>query len=134
MPPCRTATIDPIVIGAQIVTALQTDRLAQRRSAEAVVVSVTKFNAGTAHNIIPEQAMSRRHRAHAEAGNRDLAEQRMQADRATASPPPRRRRSISTTTPQLSGHLQPCERDRICHAMSPPPSPAKPTSPGDPIR
>jgi hippurate hydrolase len=47
--------IDPIVIGAQIVTALQTLISRVADPAEMGVVSVTKFQAGTgAYNIIPE--------------------------------------------------------------------------------
>jgi amidohydrolase len=46
-------SVDPIVVGAQIVMALQT--LASREIAptDPVVVTVGQFNAGTAHNIIP---------------------------------------------------------------------------------
>ncbi|WP_242218708.1 M20 aminoacylase family protein [Shinella zoogloeoides] len=49
-------TVDPIVIGAQVVSALQTivSRIADPIAS--LVVSVTKFNAGFAHNVIPEQA------------------------------------------------------------------------------
>jgi len=49
-------TIDPIVIGSQIVNALQTIASRSVDPLSSVVVSVTKFNAGFAHNIIPEQA------------------------------------------------------------------------------
>ncbi len=49
-------TIDPIVIGSQIVNALQTIASRTVDPLASVVVSVTKFNAGFAHNIIPEQA------------------------------------------------------------------------------
>ncbi len=49
------ACVDPIVIGAQIVTALQTLISRVANPAEMGVVSVTKFQAGTgAYNIIPE--------------------------------------------------------------------------------
>jgi amidohydrolase len=49
-------TIDPIVIGAQMVTALQTIVSRVADPVSSLVVSVTKFNAGFAHNVIPEQA------------------------------------------------------------------------------
>jgi amidohydrolase len=51
--------IDPIVVGAQIVTALQT--IASRRTApiDTVVVSVTQFHAGDTWNVIPETAVIR---------------------------------------------------------------------------
>ncbi|KEA03834.1 M20 aminoacylase family protein [Rhizobium rhizogenes] len=49
-------TIDPIAIGAQIITNLQ---LIASRSADplkSVVVTVTKLNAGNAYNVIPDNA------------------------------------------------------------------------------
>lgn len=49
-------TVDPIVIGTQIVTALQTIVSRTADPLGSLVVSVTKFNAGFAHNVIPEQA------------------------------------------------------------------------------
>ncbi len=50
-------TIDPIAIGAQIVNGLQTIASRTVDPLASVVVSVTKFNAGFAHNVIPEQAV-----------------------------------------------------------------------------
>jgi hippurate hydrolase len=49
-------TLDPIVIGSQLVGALQTIASRNVDPVEAVVVSVTKFHAGDAYNVIPEQA------------------------------------------------------------------------------
>ncbi|MFA7416803.1 MAG: M20 aminoacylase family protein [Rhizobium sp.] len=49
-------TMDPIAIGAQIVGNLQLIASRNANPLRSVVVSVTKFNAGTAHNIIPEEA------------------------------------------------------------------------------
>lgn len=49
-------TIDPIVITSQLVGALQTIASRSTDPVEAVVVSVTKFHAGDAYNIIPEMA------------------------------------------------------------------------------
>ncbi|UNK38519.1 M20 family metallopeptidase [Shinella sp. H4-D48] len=49
-------TVDPIVIGAQVVTALQTIVSRVADPIDSLVVSVTKFNAGFAHNVIPETA------------------------------------------------------------------------------
>ncbi len=49
-------TIDPVMIGAQIVSALQTIASRVADPLSSVVVSVTKFNAGFAHNVIPEEA------------------------------------------------------------------------------
>lgn len=50
-------TVDPIVIAAHVVTALQTIVSRQRDPLEPAVVSVTTFQAGTAHNIIPNSAV-----------------------------------------------------------------------------
>jgi amidohydrolase len=49
-------SIDPIVIGAQIVSALQMIASRNADPLDSVVVSVTKFNAGNAHNVIPNEA------------------------------------------------------------------------------
>ncbi|SHF53640.1 hippurate hydrolase [Kaistia soli DSM 19436] len=49
-------TVDPIVTGAQLVTALQTIVSRSVDPLEATVVSVTQFHAGQAHNIIPGNA------------------------------------------------------------------------------
>ena len=65
MPRMPHGTIDPIVVGSQIVSALQTIASRSIDPIESVVVSVTKFHAGDAYNIIPETAETRRHRAHA---------------------------------------------------------------------
>jgi hippurate hydrolase len=69
-------TIDPIAIGAQIVSNLQ---LIASRSADplkSVVVSVTKFNAGNAHNVIPNDASLAGTVRTLDPEMRDLAEQR----------------------------------------------------------
>lgn len=46
-------TVDPILIGAQFVTALQSVVSRNVDPLESAVVSVTQFNAGTADNVIP---------------------------------------------------------------------------------
>jgi amidohydrolase len=50
------STIDPIAIGAQVITNLQ--HVVSRRSnaLEPVVVSITFFHGGAAHNVIPQSA------------------------------------------------------------------------------
>ena len=70
-------TVDPVVIGSQIVTALQTivSRLADPVSA--LVVSVTQFHAGTTHNIIPGEAELGGTVRSFTPENRDLAESRI---------------------------------------------------------
>ncbi|MBB3456620.1 hippurate hydrolase [Rhizobium sp. BK313] len=49
-------TIDPIAIGAQIVTNLQLIASRSANPLKSVVVSVTKFNAGNAYNVIANDA------------------------------------------------------------------------------
>ncbi len=48
--------VDPVVVGAQIVTALQTIVSRNVALSEPVVVSVTQFHAGTADNVIASEA------------------------------------------------------------------------------
>ena len=50
------ASIDPIVVGAQIVQALQSIVSRNAPPGERVVVTVARFSAGTAHNVIPAEA------------------------------------------------------------------------------
>jgi amidohydrolase len=50
------ATVDPIVIGSEIVSALQTISSREIDPNDPVVVSVTRFEAGTAYNVIPGSA------------------------------------------------------------------------------
>jgi amidohydrolase len=49
-------TVDPIVVAAEIVTALQTIVSRRRNPADPAVVTVTGLHAGTAHNVIPDTA------------------------------------------------------------------------------
>lgn len=51
--------VDPVVMGAQLVTTLQTLVSRAVDPLDSAVVSVTQFNAGTAHNVIPESATLR---------------------------------------------------------------------------
>jgi amidohydrolase len=48
--------VDPIVVGAQIVTSLQTIVSRETNPLDAAVVTVGAFNAGQANNVIPETA------------------------------------------------------------------------------
>ncbi|MGK6313218.1 M20 aminoacylase family protein [Neorhizobium sp. DT-125] len=49
-------TIDPIFIGSQLVGSLQAIAARNTDPLRSVVISVTRFDAGTTHNIIPDQA------------------------------------------------------------------------------
>ncbi len=49
-------SIDPIVIAAQLVSAIQTISSRQQNPQEAVVISVTRIHAGDSYNVIPETA------------------------------------------------------------------------------
>jgi amidohydrolase len=50
-------TRDPVVLGAKIVTSLQTLISRERDPQDPAVVTVGSFRAGTKHNIIPDEAM-----------------------------------------------------------------------------
>jgi amidohydrolase len=52
-------TLDPIPVAAQIVGALQTAVTRRFNAADAVVLTITQIEAGTAHNIIPNHATMR---------------------------------------------------------------------------
>ncbi|MGN6776275.1 M20 aminoacylase family protein [Rhizobium sp.] len=69
-------TIDPIAIGAQIVSNLQLIASRSANPLKSVVVSVTKFNAGNAHNVIPNDASFGGTVRTLDPEIRDLAEQR----------------------------------------------------------
>jgi amidohydrolase len=49
-------TVDPVVVAAHLVTALQTLVARHRDPAEPAVLSVTSLHAGTTHNVIPDTA------------------------------------------------------------------------------
>ncbi len=49
-------TLDPIVIAAQIVTAVQTISSRQQDPQDALVISITRFHAGDSYNVISETA------------------------------------------------------------------------------
>ncbi len=49
--------IDPVVVGAELVSALQTVASRAVDPMQAAVVSVTQFHAGAADNVIPDQAV-----------------------------------------------------------------------------
>jgi len=70
---------DPVVVGAEMVTALQTIVSRAADPVDAVVVSVTKFNAGTATNVIPDEAKLAGTVRTLSPGARDLVESRIRA-------------------------------------------------------
>jgi len=51
------AGIDPVIVASHIATALQTIVSRNVRPVDTAVVSVTRFQAGDAYNVIPEQAV-----------------------------------------------------------------------------
>ena len=71
------ATIDPVLIGAQIVQALQAVVARNIDPLKSGVVSVTTFKAGNAFNIIPQRARLTGTARSLEPGVRDLIERRM---------------------------------------------------------
>lgn len=85
--------IDPIVIGSQIVMALQTIVSRTVDPLESVVVSVTQFHAGSANNIIPQTAritgtirtLKKETRAHAKQRFHEIVEGTAKINGATAT-------------------------------------------------
>ena len=51
------SSVDPVVVGSQIASALQTIVSRNVRPVETAVVSVTRFHAGQAYNVIPDKAV-----------------------------------------------------------------------------
>ena len=51
------SSVDPVIVGAQIASALQTIVSRNIRPIETAVVSVTRFHAGQAYNVIPDKAV-----------------------------------------------------------------------------
>lgn len=72
-------TIDPIVVGSQLVQALQTIASRNADPLKSVVVSVTTFNGGNAFNVIPQEVVLRGTVRTLDADVRDQAEERMKA-------------------------------------------------------
>ena len=69
--------VDPVLIGAQIVTALQTIASRNVDPLDSCVVSVTRFEAGTANNIIPQSAWLNGTVRTLKAATRDAVEKRI---------------------------------------------------------
>ncbi|MEJ8475788.1 M20 aminoacylase family protein [Roseibium algae] len=72
-------TIDPILVGSQIVTALQSIASRNADPLKSVVVSVTVFEAGNAFNVIPQDAILRGTVRTLDAEVRSLAQERFTA-------------------------------------------------------
>ncbi|WP_319518032.1 M20 aminoacylase family protein [uncultured Martelella sp.] len=72
-------SVDPIVIGSQIVNAVQTIVSRNADPVGALVVSITEFHAGFAHNIIPGEAELGGTVRSFTPEHRDLAERRIKA-------------------------------------------------------
>jgi amidohydrolase len=72
-------TVDPVVVGAQIVGALQTITSRTADPVESLVVSVTEFHAGSAYNVIAEEAVLRGTVRSFDPGLRRLANDRVRS-------------------------------------------------------
>ena len=70
-------SVDPIVAGAQLVTALQTIPSRSADPVDSLVLTVTKFQAGTAYNVIPETALVAGTVRTLSPAMRDLAQKRL---------------------------------------------------------
>ncbi|HVJ52869.1 MAG TPA: M20 aminoacylase family protein [Aliidongia sp.] len=72
-------TVDPVVIGAQIVTALQTIASRTADPIDSLVISITEFHAGSAYNVIADEAVLRGTIRTFDPGLRKTAEQSIRA-------------------------------------------------------
>jgi len=70
-------TVDPVMVGAQMLTALQSIVARNVDPIESAVISVTQFHAGDAHNVIPQVAHLSGTARTLSPGIRDLVERRM---------------------------------------------------------
>jgi hippurate hydrolase len=70
-------TVDALVVGAQLVTALQTIVSRSVNPLESAVLSICEFHAGNAHNVIPGSATLKGTVRSLKASVRDLMEKRM---------------------------------------------------------
>jgi len=70
-------TVDPIFIGSQLVGSLQAVASRNADPVRSVVLSVTRFDAGTTHNVIPDQAILMGTVRTLSEEMRDLAEMRL---------------------------------------------------------
>src|ERR1700678_2567561 len=105
--------IDPIVVGAHMVNAMQSIVSRNVDPVEAAVVSITVFQAGSADNVIPQTAQLRGTARSLKAEVRELLRKRLaEVIEGTAR--------LHGATVNFSvrrgypGFEQPCPRDRIC--------------------
>ncbi len=78
-------TVDPVMVGAHMVTAFQTIVSRSTDPVSALVVSVTCFNAGDAHNVIPQTAQLRGTFRTLDSAVREDAEKRIRHVAATVA-------------------------------------------------
>jgi amidohydrolase len=71
--------VDPVMVGAQIITALQTITSRNVDPLDSSVISITQFRAGTANNIIPQSAWLNGTVRTLKPATRDMAEKRIHA-------------------------------------------------------
>ena len=107
---CRTARSTRSLAGAAIVQPCRRSSRATSIRCDSLVVSVTQFHAGYAHNVIPDDAPDLRHRALARAEcaiwPRAASAQIADGHRRAA----RRRRRRSSYDRNYPGHRQRCRR------------------------
>ena len=111
--------VDPVVVGAQIVIALQTIASRNIDPLDSCVVSVTRFEAGTANNIIPQSAWLNGTVRTLKSATRDMVE-----SKSARSPPVLLRRAE-----------RPRELNTVAATRQPSIMPSRPTLPSaSPIR
>ena len=69
--------IDSVLVGAQLITALQSIVSRSVDPLESAVVSICEFHAGNARNVIPQTAELQGHRPHPDRGGAGMVEKRV---------------------------------------------------------
>ena len=104
--------VDPVVAGAQIVLALQTIASRNIDPLDSCVVSITRFEAGSASNIIPQIGLAERHGAHAPGRDARQGRKANPRDRRRSCRGSRRD-GAGRISPRLPRDRQPSGADRV---------------------
>ena len=103
--------IDSVMVGAQLITALQSIVSRSIDPLESAVISICEFHAGNARNVIPQTARAPGHRAHPDQGSARTGREAGARGRRGRGADDRRQDRTGLRA-RLSRHRQPCLADR----------------------
>ena len=106
--------IDCVLVGAQVINQLQSIVSRNVDPLEVAVISICQFNAGNAHNVIPQSAGSRHH-SHADARSAGQVEKRVR-EVVEGTRRASWRQDRSGLPAQLSRDDESPAADRVCNA------------------